>query len=70
MRSIDAEQGLFAAFGLAEQLTNEVKLPQYAEWEGYNDFLPAHIRRMALSLIHGGQVDDPNETAWGLAIRG
>ncbi|MBV7337749.1 MBL fold metallo-hydrolase [Chloroflexi bacterium TSY] len=54
MAPVIAEQGFFAAFGLAEQLTNQLKLPQYAEWEGYNDFLPAHIRRMALSLIHGG----------------
>ena len=54
MASVMAEQGFFAAFGLAEQLTTELKLPQYAEWEGYDDFLPAHIRRMALSIIHGG----------------
>ena len=54
MAPVIAEQGFFAAFGLAEQLTNQLSLPQYADWEGYNDFLPAHIRRMALSLIHGG----------------
>ena len=32
----------------------ELKLPQYAHWKGYDEHLPAHIRRMALSIFHGG----------------
>ena len=33
---------------------NELKLPQYADWQGYDEYLPAHVRRMALSIFHGG----------------
>ena len=32
----------------------ELKLPQYADWQGYDEHLPTHIRRMALSIFHGG----------------
>ena len=32
----------------------ELKLPQYAEWKGYDEHLPTHVRRMALSIFHGG----------------
>ena len=32
----------------------ELKLPQYADWKGYDEHLPTHIRRMALSIFHGG----------------
>ena len=33
---------------------HELKLPKYAHWQGYHEFLPAHVRRMALSIFHGG----------------
>jgi len=33
---------------------NELKLPQYADWDGYDEHLPVHIRRMAMSIFHGG----------------
>ena len=32
----------------------ELKLPGYAHWKGYDEHLPAHVRRMALSIFHGG----------------
>ena len=32
----------------------ELKLPQYADWKGYDEHLPTHVRRMALSIFHGG----------------
>ena len=54
MAPVIAEQGIGAGFGVAAQLSNQLTLPQYAEWQGYDDFLPTHIRRMAFSLIHGG----------------
>lgn len=36
-----------------DRWSDELELPQYAHWAGY-DHLPAHIRRMALSIFHGG----------------
>ncbi len=37
-----------------DRWTEELALPQYAHWTGYDQHLPAHIRRMALSIFHGG----------------
>ena len=33
---------------------HELKLPKYAGWEGYDQHLPIHVRRMILSIFHGG----------------
>ena len=33
---------------------HELKLPKYADWEGYDQHLPIHVRRMILSIFHGG----------------
>ena len=33
---------------------HELKLPQYADWKGYDQHLPVHVRRMILSIFHGG----------------
>jgi len=33
---------------------HELKLLQYADWKGYDRHLPVHVRRMALSIFHGG----------------
>ena len=33
---------------------NDLKLPRYADWRGYDEHLPIHVRRMALSIFHGG----------------
>ena len=37
-----------------EKWQNELKLPKYADWEGYEKNLPIHVRRMVLSIFHGG----------------
>ena len=37
-----------------EKWQNELKLPKYADWKGYHENLPIHVRRMALSIFHGG----------------
>ena len=37
-----------------EKWQRELKLPRYADWKGYDEHLPTHIRRMALSIFHGG----------------
>ncbi len=37
-----------------ETWPSTLKLPQYKDWGGYDKYLPAHIRRMALSIFHGG----------------
>lgn len=40
--------------GLLGGWPEQLKLPQYAGWEGYEEHFPAHVRRMALSIFHGG----------------
>lgn len=37
-----------------ERWQNELKLPQYADWQGYETNFPWHVRRMVLSIFHGG----------------
>ena len=37
-----------------ETWARDLKLPQYADWEGYDEHLPAHVRRMTYSIFHGG----------------
>ena len=32
----------------------ELKLPKYADWNGYDRHLPVHVRRMVMSIFHGG----------------
>ena len=46
--------GQVQVFRSLSRWPHELKLPQYADWQGYNEFLPAHVRRMALSIFHGG----------------
>lgn len=46
--------GPMAVMQNMERWPNELKLPQYADWHGYDEHLPSHIRRMALSIFHGG----------------
>ena len=40
--------------GSLEKWQQELKLPEYADWKGYDEHLPVHVRRMALSIFHGG----------------
>ena len=46
--------GMGQVFGSVGTWQQELKLPQYADWHGYDEYLPAHIKRMALSIFHGG----------------
>lgn len=48
-----ASDNPFAMFGLLDSLPDTVTLEDYADWDGY-EHLSGHVRRMALSIIHGG----------------
>ena len=47
------KQGFPAVMKVYEELPKEVKLPKYKDFKNY-DHLPAHVKRMVLSLFHGG----------------
>ena len=49
-----AEGGVPAAIGLLFTISDSFKLDEYSDWEGYEENFPAHVKRMALSLMHGG----------------
>jgi len=46
--------GPVAVITSLEKWQNELKLPKYADWAGYDEHLPVHVRRMAMSIFHGG----------------
>ena len=48
------EGGPMKVFTSMELWVHELKLPKYADWKGYDQHLPAHVRRMILSIFHGG----------------
>ncbi|ADE38274.1 MBL fold metallo-hydrolase [Candidatus Puniceispirillum marinum] len=48
-----ASDNPFAIYGLLDSLPDTVTLEAYADWDGYEHF-SGHVRRMALSIIHGG----------------
>ncbi|MBT6565634.1 MAG: MBL fold metallo-hydrolase [Candidatus Puniceispirillum sp.] len=48
-----ASDNPFAMFGLLDSLPETVTLDDYADWDGY-EHMSGHVRRMALSIIHGG----------------
>ena len=48
------EGGPMKVFTSMELWPHELKLPEYADWKGYDRHLPAHVRRMVLSIFHGG----------------
>ena len=56
LNEIISESGLPALFAsaLSGELYNEIDLPKYRDWENYDTDLPAHVRRMVLSIFHGG----------------
>ena len=54
IRKAMQEGGPMQVFMNLEKWPNELKLPKYEDWKGYDEHLPAHIRRMALSIFHGG----------------
>ncbi|WP_420546815.1 MBL fold metallo-hydrolase [Curvivirga sp.] len=50
-----AKGGIGAAFdALLGDLPNQIKLPKYENWKGYNEHLSAHVFRMGMSIAHGG----------------
>ena len=46
--------GLMQVMTSLETWARDLKLPHYADWEGYDEHLPAHVRRMTYSIFHGG----------------
>lgn len=48
-----ASDNPFAIYGLLDSLPDTVTLEDYADWDGY-EHVPSYVRRMALSIIHGG----------------
>ena len=48
------EGGPIQVFMSMSTWPQELKLPRYAGWRGYEEHFPAHVRRMALSIFHGG----------------
>jgi len=35
-------------------LPDTLKMDEYKDWENYEENFPAHVKRMALSIVHGG----------------
>ncbi len=52
---IMAEGGPSAVFAaLGGDLPQQIKLPKYKDWAGYEEHLPKHVWRMGMSIMHGG----------------
>lgn len=49
-----AEGGVGASFNLIFTLPSEVTLDGYDDWDNFENGFPTYVRRMALSIIHGG----------------
>ena len=49
-----ATGGSAAAFGLLFTIPGQIEMPEYADWENYEASFPGYVRRMALSVLHGG----------------
>ena len=54
IRKAMQEGGPMKVFTSMELWVHGLKLPQYADWKGYDQHLPTHVRRMILSIFHGG----------------
>ena len=54
IRKAMQEGGPMKVFTSMELWVHGLMLPQYADWKGYDRHLPAHVRRMVLSIFHGG----------------
>ena len=54
IRKAMQEGGPMKVFTSMELWVHGLKLPQYANWKGYDQHLPTHVRRMILSIFHGG----------------
>lgn len=49
-----AEGGLGAGFPIVFSITEQVKMPEYSDWENYEAGFPNYVSRMGLSIFHGG----------------
>ncbi|MEM9634525.1 MAG: MBL fold metallo-hydrolase [Pseudomonadota bacterium] len=43
-----------APWDLLFSISEEIEMPEYSDWENYETAFPAYVRRMALSVLHGG----------------
>ena len=43
-----------APWNLLFSISSEVEMPDYSEWKNYDTAFPGYVRRMALSVLHGG----------------
>lgn len=43
-----------APWNLLFSISGQVSMPEYAGWHDYDSAFPAYVRRMALSIMHGG----------------
>jgi len=49
-----SQGGLPAGFPLVFSLPSQISMPEYSEWNNYEQGLPGYVNRMSLSLFHGG----------------
>lgn len=40
-------------------IADEIEMPEYSDWKNYDTAFPGYVRRMALSVFHGGQTELP-----------
>jgi hypothetical protein len=43
-----------APWNLLFTISGQIEMPEYADWKNYETAFPAYVRRMALSILHGG----------------
>ncbi len=43
-----------APWNLLFTISGQIDMPKYAEWKNYENGFPGYVRRMALSVLHGG----------------
>ena len=49
-----AEGGVSAAVGRLFTISDDFEMEEYSDWENYETSFPDYVKRMALSLMHGG----------------
>ena len=49
----NSEKDGFMAVVDVYQNPNTVRVPQYSDWEGYDEYIDRHVQRMVMSLFHG-----------------
>lgn len=48
------EGGMAAVGQLLFTISGKVRLDEYKDWDGYEQNFPAYVKRMMLSIVHGG----------------